>query len=200
MCSKDIEFVALSDGLPDDHPRLHDLCAFCSATVEMGPLFEELFVDLLRKSSITCVIRDLLFTAAHEAAKKLGIPVVGFSTPSAIAMQCIYHISTFVAAGVLPIPAPPAPVPTPSLDPVKFTLGLPRSESEMAARQAPLPCLPGGSPTMRVDDIPTFLLSHDLDSFWIRFFREDQNPLVPASSTIRSTLWRVMSSTPWPVK
>jgi hypothetical protein len=106
--------------------------------------------------------------------------VVGFSTPSAIAMQCIYHLSTFVAAGVLPIPAPPpAHVPTPSLDPVKFTLGLPRSESEMAARQAPLPCLPGGSPTMRVDDIPTFLLSHDLDSFWIRFFREDQNPLVP---------------------
>lgn len=177
MCSKDIEFIAVPDGLPNDHPRLHDLCGFCNATLQMGPIFEELFVDLLRKSSITCVIRDVILTAAHERAKNLGIPMVVFATPSAIAMQCIYHLPPFVETVVLPIPAHPlAHVSTPSLDPVKLTLGIPRSESEIAARQAPLACLPGGSPTMRVNDIPKFLLSHDLDTFFLRFFREYQNP------------------------
>ncbi|KAG0577784.1 hypothetical protein KC19_5G181600 [Ceratodon purpureus] len=180
---KDIEFVAVPDGLPDDHPRLNDLCAFCKTTTELGPVFKEVLADLLRKSSITCVIRDAVLTAVHGSAKKLGIPIVVLATPSAIAMQCIYHLQTFVANEVLPLPAPPLGQ-APSLDPVKLTIGLPRSEPEIKARQAPLTCLPGGSPTMRVDDIPTFLVSHDLDAFFPRFFRELQNPFLPDSECI----------------
>ncbi|KAG0601347.1 hypothetical protein M758_11G103400 [Ceratodon purpureus] len=173
----DIEFVSISDGLPDDHPRLRDVTAFCGALLDMGPMFDELFRDLLQKGPITCVIRDMRFSAAHDAAKKLGIPVVGFVTPSAIAGQCFFHLLRFVSAGLLPLPPPPAHASTPSLDPVNLSLGPPRSDEEAAARRAPLTCLPGGSPTMKVGDLPTNMLSHDLDSFWYRLY-QIQNPLL----------------------
>ena len=124
MCSKDIEFVSVSDGLPYDHHRLHDLPALFDATLGMGPAFEKLFINLLRESLITCVIRDAIMTVAHERARKLGIPVVGFATPSAIAMHCVYHLSTLVTAGILPILPPPPNAPTPSLNAVTLTLGL----------------------------------------------------------------------------
>ena len=104
MCSKDIEFVSVSDGLPDDHHRLHDLPALFDATLGMGPAFEKLFINLLRESLITCVIRDAIMTVAHERARKLGIPVVGFATPSAIA--CVYHLSTLVTADSRDSPDP----------------------------------------------------------------------------------------------
>ncbi|XP_024366402.1 7-deoxyloganetin glucosyltransferase [Physcomitrium patens] len=184
-CSKDrepdedIEFVAVSDGLPDDHPRLADLGSFCSSFSEMGPVFAELFEKLLRKSPITCVIHDVAAVAVHEPVKKLGILVVGIVTPSAISLQCYWNIETFIDAGILPLPPPPTYILTPSLDPVKLTLGLPRSDQETAIRDAPLTCLPGVSPTMRVNDIPTFLQTHDLNSYFIRFFRFTQNPLLP---------------------
>ena len=37
---------------------------------------------------------------------------------------------------------------------------------------------------MRADDLPTLMLSHDLDSFFPNFFREFQNPLLPACECI----------------
>lgn len=178
MCSEDIEFVAVSDGLPDDHPRLADIVAFSVAFSERGPVFAELLVKLLRKSPITCVIRDISSGVVQEPARKLGIPVVGFGTPSAISIQCRTHIETFIEAGVLPLPPPPMNTSTPSLDPVKLILGLPRSDEEAAARDAPLICLPGASPTMRVNDIPTYLLTHDLDSHFVRLNRACQRPLL----------------------
>ncbi|KAG0601345.1 hypothetical protein M758_11G103200 [Ceratodon purpureus] len=173
-----IEFVSVSDRLCEGH-RLQDAVAFCNGLLEMGPVFEELFRELLQKSSITCVIRDSRFSAVHYAGKKLGIPVVGLVTSSAISTQCNYHLSTFLSTGILPLPPPPAHDPTPSLDLVNLTLGPPRSDEEAAVRRAPLTCLPGGSPTMRVEDLPPVLLTHDIDSFWHRMFLETQNPLLP---------------------
>jgi hypothetical protein len=177
MCSKDIKFVPVSDGLPDDHPRLRDLVSFCNATLRMGPAFEELFRNLMLESPITCVIRDIRFSGVHGVAKKLGLPVAAFVTPSAISNQCCYHLQTFTSAGLLPLPPPPAHAP-PSLDPKYYTLGPPHSDEEAAARQAPLTGLPGGSPTMRVDDLPTFILPHDPENFFVHLHREIQNPLL----------------------
>ena len=189
MCSNGIEFVSVSDGVPEDHPRLRDVSAFCGVLLGLGAVFEELFATLLQQSPITCVIRDLRFSAAHVAAKKLGIPVVGFITPSAIAGQCFFHLPTFLSTGSLPLPPPPAHAPTPSLDLPTLTLGPPRSDEEAAARRAPLTCLPGGSPTMRVEDLPTPLLTHDIDSFWYRLYQM-QNPLLPECDCILYNTFR----------
>ncbi|KAG0592454.1 hypothetical protein M758_1G246600 [Ceratodon purpureus] len=175
---KNIKFVPVSDGLPEDHPRLRDLTAFCDATLKMGPAFEELFLSLMLESPITCVIRDIRFSGVHAVAKKLGLPIVAFVTPSAISTHCCYHLQTFISAGLLPLPPPPAHA-APSLDHKYYTLGPPQSDEEAAARQAPLTGLPGGSPTMRVGDLPTFVLSHDPSTFFFRLHQEIQNPLVP---------------------
>ncbi|KAG0601343.1 hypothetical protein M758_11G103000 [Ceratodon purpureus] len=179
----DIGFVSVSDGFPDDHPRLRDATAFLTGLLEMGPAFEELFIKLLHKSPITCVIRDIRFWAAQNAAKKLGIPVVAFASPSAIFTQCQFHLPTFVSSRILPLPPPPAHAPTPSLDARTMILGPPRSAEEAAARQAPLTCLPGGSPTMKVEDLPTPLLTHEPDTFWYRFY-QISNPLLPECDCI----------------
>ena len=163
----------MSDGLPDDHPRLHKWNEFSVAILSMGPAFEELFVKMLRQSPISCVIRDIRFTAVHESATKLGIPVVGIAACPAIALQCALKVPTLLSMGILPLPPPPAHS-TPSVHPVAMTLGLPRSEQEAAARQVPLTgIVPGASPTMRVEDIPTHFLTHELVSHWAR------NPLLP---------------------
>ena len=183
MCRKGIEFVAVSDGLPDDHPRLRKFREFLEATLAMGPVLEELLVDLLRKAPITCVIRDVRFSAVQESARKLRIPVVVFVTPSAISMQCVFKIPAFGSMGILPLPPPPAHA-TPSLHPVAMTLGGPRSEQEAAARQVPVrSVVPGASPTMLVEHIPTYLLTDDLDSFWVRLY-QIQCPLLPYSECV----------------
>lgn len=182
MCSKDIEFVTVSDGLPDDHPRLGDLSAMFNATLEMGPALDELFANLLKKSAITCVIRDSLFCAVHPPAKRLNVPIAVFVTASAVAEHCKFHLSTFISAGILPLPPPPDV--NVSAFKTSGTLALPQSDAEAAARTALLTCLPGGSPTMRVDDIPTFFLTHDLENFFIRHYLNTHNPPLPESDCI----------------
>lgn len=177
--------MAVSDGLPEDHPRVRDLTALCEAILQMAPTFEDLITTLLRKSSITCIIRDTIFTTVHHVAQKFDIPVAAFITSSAVSMQCTYHLNTFISTGILPIPPPPREASsTPSLHPLTLTLALPQSDAEAAVRSAPLTCLPGGSPTMRVDDIPTFLLTHELENFFVRFFLEHQNPVLPESECV----------------
>jgi hypothetical protein len=173
MCRKGIEFLSVSDGLPDDHPRLRKWNEFSVAILAMGPVFEELFVSLLRRSPIACVIRDIRFTAVQESAKKLGIPVVGIAACPAIALQCALKVPTLLSMGILPLPPPPADT-APSVHPVAMTLGPPRSEQEAAARQAPLTgVVLGASPTMRVEDMPTHFLTHELVRHWT------SNPLLP---------------------
>ncbi|KAG0616450.1 hypothetical protein M758_5G116700 [Ceratodon purpureus] len=169
---KGIEFVSISDGLPDDHPRERKWTEFSNAILAMGPAFEEFFVNLLRMSPISCVIRDIRFTAVQASATKLGIPVVGIAACPAIALQCALKVPTLLSMGILPLPPPP-PNSTPSLHPVAMTLGLPRSEEEAAARQAPLTgVVTGASPTMRVEHMPTHFLTHELVSHW------NHNPLL----------------------
>jgi hypothetical protein len=172
----------VSDGLPDDFPRLHRSQQFCDALLAMGPVFEELLVKLQRASPITCVIRDIRFPPVHERAKKLGIPVVGLATPSAISQQCVSTVSALISAGILPLPDPPPGARSaPSLHPVSRVLGPPRSAAEAAARRlAPLTSyIPGASPTLRLGDLPTDLLSPDLDEWFFRMHREILNPLLP---------------------
>ena len=177
MCSDGIEFVSVPDGLPEDFPRFRQFRDYFDALLAMGPALEELLENLL---PITCVIRDVRFSAAHGVAKKLGIPVVGFATPSAISLQCVFNSGTLISAGILPLPPPP-PDRIPSLHPKFLILGPSRSEEETKARQlAPLTShIHGASPTLRVEDIPTFMLSPDLDHWYWHLLREIQNPLLP---------------------
>lgn len=177
MHSNHIEFATVSDGFPEDHPRLLELTIFFDATTNlMGPAFDELFGNLLKKSAITCVIRDTFFTSVHQPVKRLGIPMAIFMTASATAEHCKSNLGTFISAGVLPLPAPPSGT---IMDTSKLTVGLPQSDTDAAARNALLTCLPGIAPTMRVKDLPTILLTDDLNNFFIRFFLEDLNPQLP---------------------
>lgn len=167
----------MPDGLPDDHPRYIKFEEFNHATLSMGPVLEELFVNLQRKSPLTCVIRDTRMSAAHAVAKKLGIPVVGFATPSAVSIQCVFHIPTFYSTGLLPLPAPPE-----GCNPAFISglaLGPPQSDAEKAARQALVTqCVPGLSPNLKVQDLPTQVLPPP-DHYFLRIHRDIQNPLIP---------------------
>jgi hypothetical protein len=175
---KGIEFCSVADGLPDGHPRAKKWNEFSRAILAMGPTFEVFYLNLMQRSPITCVIRDIRFTAAHESATKLGIPVVAFATCSTIAMQCAMKVPMLLAMGILPLPAPPMNV-KPSLHPVFMTLCPPRSEQEANVRQLPLSgVIHGVSSTMRVEDMPTHFLTHELVKHW------NTNPLMPQCNAL----------------
>lgn len=178
-----IDFVTIWDGMPDDHPRLLDLTAFDIAMANMGPAFEELFANLLKKSAITCVIRDLMFFCVHPVVKKLDIPQAVFLTASAISEHLKYNLDTFISAGVLPLPPPPD-ASTESMNAATGTIGPPRSDAEAAVRKSLVTCVPGVSPTMLVEEIPYFLLSFSLESFFIRLYLDYQNPPLPVSDCV----------------
>jgi hypothetical protein len=178
--SSAIEFVAIPDGLPDDHPRLNDAPAFLDAMLKMGPTLEELFTHLHQQSPITCVIRDISNTIVGEAAIKCGIPVVGFFTASAVSLYIMWHIPTLRAAGTLPLPHPNDPA-NPYMDQKNMFFRPAQSAEEVTILRQPLTCLPEASPAMRVGDIPSLVLT---EGYMMEFNEKWKLPCIPKCTCI----------------
>lgn len=179
MCrsNHNINFVAVPDGLPEDDPRLSDVIHFCEAVMAMEPIFQDFFARLVRETAVSCVIHDITMSCVYKPAKKLGLPLVGFVTPSAVSLHCYNHVPEYIAAGLLPLP-PPSDPSFPSLDPLTQSLRPAQNEEEAAARHRPVTCLTGLSPEIRVQDLPSFMVTHDLNSFFMRFLA-NQNKYIP---------------------
>lgn len=152
---------------------------FLRAVLAMESVIEEFLRSLITKRvPITCVIRDVAMPCAHEPARALGIPIVAFATCAAVGAYIYQNIDTIRDRGFIPIP-PPADPSNPSLHPATSTLRPALTAEEEAARARPLTGFSGLSPVMRVEDLPTYLVTHDMSSFALKFFTEIRNPLVP---------------------
>lgn len=167
----------MSDGFPEDLLSVRNFPEFNRATLSMGPILEALLLTL-HPPTITCIIRDIRMSAVHAIAKKLGIPVVGLATPSAISKQCVFNLPVLISSRLLPLPPPP-PDCTPSFNASSLILSTPRSPAEATARQTLVTShISGVSPTLRVQDFPTHILA-GLDDYFLKIHRDIQNPLLP---------------------
>ena len=103
-------FKAISDGLPDDHPRLGEKSIefFISLYVVTKKLLrdmlasEELGSDL--SPSVTCIICDAaLAEFTTDIATELKIPIIIFQVLSACSVWALFSIPNLVENGELPI-------------------------------------------------------------------------------------------------
>lgn len=167
--SSRIKFVHVPDGLPEDDNRGGDLAHVRAAMVALEPVFVDLFQQLLNESPVTCIIRDVYMPSAHKPATKLGIPVIGFSTMSAVTLWCLDHVETYFAEGLLPLPAPPDHQLAKSLQQAQI-------DEEAAMHEHPITCVPGVPPFVKVKHLPSAFLENDVAV--IKHFTQFQNPLM----------------------
>nr|PNR52016.1 hypothetical protein PHYPA_008390 [Physcomitrium patens] len=173
-----INFVGLPDGLSKGDRKIPDIIRLLRAVLGMGPVIEEFLRNFIADVPITCVIRDVAMSCAHEPARTLGISVVGFATCAAVGAYCYQNIKTIRYRGFIPIPAPLDPSNS-LVNPLTGMMRLALTPEEEVARARQLTGFPGLSHAMRVEDLPTYLVTHDMSSFALKFFMEARNPLVP---------------------
>ncbi|XP_051120218.1 7-deoxyloganetic acid glucosyl transferase-like [Andrographis paniculata] len=103
--------ATISDGLPDDHPRVgqRSLDILTSLMRVGGEEFRRLMeaTDALSgggsRRRVSCVIMDGVLSFAVPVAKEIGIPIIYFRTVSACAFWANYSFKEVVEAGEVPL-------------------------------------------------------------------------------------------------
>ncbi|XVF83825.1 hypothetical protein PTKIN_Ptkin16aG0524300 [Pterospermum kingtungense] len=98
------EFETITDGLPDDHPRVGDAVndMFKSMELRSKPILREMLVNI--KPPVDCIIGDgVLGFLTLDVADELGIPLIQFRTVSASSIWAYFAIPDMIQAGELPI-------------------------------------------------------------------------------------------------
>ncbi|KAG5533464.1 hypothetical protein RHGRI_027590 [Rhododendron griersonianum] len=103
-------FETISDGLPDDHPRVGERSMDIMPSIKnvMAPLFKEMMVatDCLRSEHwwpVTCIIADGVLSFAGDFALENGIQLVYFRTISACAFWAYFCLQEIIEAGEVPL-------------------------------------------------------------------------------------------------
>ncbi|GAA0167505.1 transferase [Lithospermum erythrorhizon] len=102
------QFETISDGLPDDHPRLveHFPEIFNSLQAVAEPFFREKLKSSIRgeiEQPVTCVIAEGYHYYAIDVALDVGLPVYSFETISPCSLWAYLCLANLVQEGELPI-------------------------------------------------------------------------------------------------
>ncbi|XVF83832.1 hypothetical protein PTKIN_Ptkin16aG0525000 [Pterospermum kingtungense] len=98
------EFETITDGLPDDHPRLSDriMEMFKGLELRTKPIFREMLVNI--EPPVDCIIGDgVLGLVTLDVAEELEIPLIQFRTISACCIWTYFAIPDMIEAGELPV-------------------------------------------------------------------------------------------------
>ena len=98
-----LHFEAISDGLPDDHPRSLTLDFFYDIKTKTKPHFKELLLLLNTQSPpVTCIINDGYVSYPIDVAEELNIPIFTFCPHSACFLLSFFCIPKLIEDGHLP--------------------------------------------------------------------------------------------------
>ncbi|KAG0624726.1 hypothetical protein M758_3G269500 [Ceratodon purpureus] len=132
-----IQFLHVSDGLPDDHPRLAgNLMHYVMAVYSMEPAVNMLLSDLHDKTPITCLVRDLHLPFMFKAPRDNGISIAAFAPNSAAKEYLNRSVRALIDEGFLP-------------DAAKIG-----DQEQFIDWERPITCLEGVSSEIRVGDLP----------------------------------------------
>lgn len=106
------DLASISDGLPENHPRLADQLTeiFDALEAVTKPLFREMLVSGelgsgSRRPPVTCVIADGILDFTIDVAKEIGMPVICLRTISPCFLWIIYCLPKLIEAGEIPFKA-----------------------------------------------------------------------------------------------
>ncbi|ERN11994.1 hypothetical protein AMTR_s00165p00028990 [Amborella trichopoda] len=149
-----VHFEAITDGLPECHPRSADriMDLFDSLKARTKPIFREMLREKAKRGEppVTCVIGDAILSFILEIGEEVGVPVIAFRTVSACSLWAYFSIPWLIDARVLPIPGWPTPITwrdTPTLVQVAST--------DNAMRNSP-----SSGPLLKRDNAGLLSLSH----------------------------------------
>jgi hypothetical protein len=98
-----IEFAHVSDGLPEDHPRLAgNLMQYVMAVYSMEPGINTLLSELHETAPITCLVRDVHLPFQFKAVRDAGISIAAFAPNSAINEHLNRKVRALIDGGYLP--------------------------------------------------------------------------------------------------
>lgn len=119
LCSTDIQsrfsdypgfqLKAISDGLPEDHPRSGDkfMQVFDSLELNTKPLLKEMLTSAVNtddlRGPVTCIIADGILGFTCDVAKEIGIPIIYFRTLSPCCLWVFFCLPKLIDAGELHI-------------------------------------------------------------------------------------------------
>lgn len=150
------DLASISDGLPENHPRLADQLTeiFDALEAVTKPLFREMLVSGelgsgSRRPPVTCVIADGILDFTIDVAKEIGMPVICLRTISPCFLWIIYCLPKLIEAGEIPF-----------------------KDNDL---DAPIRSVPGMEDFLRRRDLPSFCRSGNLtDPIFKRYLTESK--------------------------
>ncbi|CAI9091602.1 OLC1v1026674C1 [Oldenlandia corymbosa var. corymbosa] len=128
--------MALTDGLPNDHPRNGDrfIEVFNSLKINTMPLLKDLLISGSFWQPVTCIVADGLMGFAFDVAKETGIPIFYVRTIGPCTLWTFFCLPHLLDSGELP-PLDTTNINADDMDrPVR---GVPGTESFLRRRDLP---------------------------------------------------------------
>uniref|UniRef100_A0A1S4CKI9 7-deoxyloganetic acid glucosyltransferase-like n=1 Tax=Nicotiana tabacum TaxID=4097 RepID=A0A1S4CKI9_TOBAC len=98
------QFLAIPDGLPEEHPRsveqFGDIISSVQTVAE--PFLRENMLRSGAKEPVTCVIPDALSYFVVDIGNEMGVPVIPFDTISPSCLWVYLCLSKLIESGELP--------------------------------------------------------------------------------------------------
>ncbi|GLJ28287.1 hypothetical protein SUGI_0556010 [Cryptomeria japonica] len=164
----DFRFETISDELPPEHGRTHQIDELSESLVDNGPAQLENLVEKLKAlpdlPPFTCIVYDGCMSWAQKTATRLDIPGVSFWTPSACGFYIYLSWPLLKEMGYIPLK-----------DKSYLTNGYMEEE---------ISCIPG-MPPFRMKDVPNFC--HDATNYMFKFVETQGQAAFSADSIILNT-------------
>ncbi|KAL4188549.1 hypothetical protein AMTRI_Chr08g160850 [Amborella trichopoda] len=161
-----VHFEAITDGLPECHPRSADriMDLFDSLKARTKPIFREMLREKAKRGEppVTCVIGDAILSFILEIGEEVGVPVIAFRTVSACSLWAYFSIPWLIDARVLPIP-------------------------EGADMDQTVTCVPGMEGLLRLRDLPSFCRERDISNPGLQLVQNETRHTVKARTLILNT-------------
>ncbi|CAL5343596.1 unnamed protein product [Camellia sinensis] len=158
---------SISDGLPEDHPRLGDqfMEMFNAFQAVTKPLFRQMLLlpasAIAPRPPVTFIIADGILSFTIDVAKEIGLPIVCCRTLSPCALWIFFCLPILLQSGEFPF-----------------------QENELDVL---ITSVPGMEGVLRRRDLPSFCRSGDPDDPSIRLFMTERHQVPRADGLILNT-------------
>ncbi|KAF3779281.1 7-deoxyloganetic acid glucosyltransferase [Nymphaea thermarum] len=172
---KNLRFHAITDGLPDDHPRSADdiLEIHASLRKTTKNVFRQMLIAAQEEGGdnigerwppVSCLIVDGIMSFAADVAEELGIPCISFRTISAASFWAYFCIPWLAEGGEIPF-------------------------GETTDMDRVTRCIPGMEGVVRLRDLPSFFRANDLNDDWLRLVLTETHKSMKATGIILNTFY-----------
>ncbi|PSR93157.1 7-deoxyloganetic acid glucosyltransferase [Actinidia chinensis var. chinensis] len=157
------QLVSISDGLPEDHPRLGDQCMELFDALESvtKPLYRQMLTSGGTQKPVNCIIADGILGFAIDIAKEIGMPIISFRTISPCFIWVVFCLPKLIESGEIPF-----------------------RDNDLDSM---ITSVPGMENFLRKRDLPSFCRSGDVTDPFIRLFSTESQLSPRADGLILNT-------------